>query len=88
MRDLYPQIQRSLIAGKILHCTKVKHQIGKCAVSVGRYQAAVPDTGKAYALIINNEAYFHLSAASVARAFIDFVGRDIAKVAWARSVNR
>lgn len=89
MRDLFVQIQKLIIAGNILSCTKVKWlPLGKCELTLGKYRTAVPQEHQKYALFINNEPKFFPDAASAARYFIDFAGRPIATDAYKRVANK
>lgn len=86
MRDLNYQIQKLIIAGKILACIKTKNlPYGRCQVTLGRYQTAVPAPTQKYAMWINGEVRTYSDAHSASTAFIQFVGRDIAFQSYKRA---
>lgn len=83
MRDLRFQLTQSLNAGHIVSCIKIKHQKGKCNITLGRHQTAVPVDEK-FALYINNEQHLFTSARGAVDRFVNFVGSKTALAAFKR----
>lgn len=77
MRNVQLEVQKAIISGLVVMCTKTKQASsgGRQLVSVGRYKTATSASRK-YAIITKHDADEYGSAVTAAQEFVAFVGRD------------